>query len=96
MTCLISGIAKAEIETALNNYGFGKRNIRSFEESLFDISGNIRDYGKKIGKLLNDVDIVKISNKQFIYKTNDNKFIHIDVSLNFDYVYKFKIRIHQM
>jgi len=95
MTCLISGIAKDEIETALNNYNIGNRDIRSFEESLFDISGNIKDYGKKIKNLLNNVEIIKISNKKFIYKTNDNKLIIINISLNSDYIYEFKICIRK-
>jgi hypothetical protein len=95
MTCLISGIAQSEIETALNNYNFGIKTFRTFEESLFDIYGNIKHYGRKIGNLLNNVEILKISNKMFLYKTNDNKFIQIDISLNYDYVYKFKIRVYK-
>jgi len=93
MTCLISGIAQTEIETALNNYNFGIKTIRTFEESLFDITGNIKHYGKKIGRLLNNVEIIEISNKLFLYKTNDNKKIKISISMNSDYVCKFKIQI---
>lgn len=96
MTCLISGIAQDEIETALNNYNFGIKTVRTFEESLFDITGDIKHYGKKIGRLLSNVEIIKISNKLFIYKTSDNKKIKISVSMNSDYVCKFKIQVYEI
>lgn len=94
MICIISGIAKAEIEIALNNYKFGNKHIRTFKESLFDISGNIRNYGKQIAKLFDDFKIIKISKKLFLYKT-DNKYVRIDVSLNCHYNYIFKIQVYE-
>ena len=97
MTCLISGEAKIEIEKALNNYDFGIKipNI-TFEESLFDISGDIISYGEQIAEQLHNVNIIKISEKKFIYKTNDDKYIQLDISMDYTYTYKFEIKIYKI
>jgi len=93
MISIISGIAQREIEIALNNFNFGIKSIQSFKESVFDISGNLKFYGRKIIKKIKYIKIIKISNELFLYKTNDNKIIRITWNINSNYEYIFYIKI---